>query len=249
MRLILTCLFIGLISCQSDNQIKKLDGIWCNETNHCIYFNNTNCIIDKAKVYKFSKLSNQEIELDDKKTIKYKINIENGILKIKNFTSSSFRNYKKIITKNNQKIREIYFAQNSESSNFEANLNKESKLQLRINFHDKFESGDYVSEIPLELTNFIFDLINSTNLNVEPNLNKEIISDLQEWGLMIKSDKEYSIYHNYEQIDINHKNLAFLLEKLPYFTKLEHGKINTDLEEIRKYRETEFKRNKKENDL
>ncbi|MFK8102317.1 MAG: hypothetical protein AB8G15_07330 [Saprospiraceae bacterium] len=247
----LRSLFLLLfLSCQNQSKIVDLNGVWCHQIdqiNHCIYFDQGKCILDKGELNDFEILSNHKIQVKYKTdTLNYQIEINNDTLSLRNSTKRLFRKFTKSPEKNSQPIQGLYFSQVSDFSDFELYLGSDRKILLRINYHAKFSAGNYATTLPKPLFDIILELTKRIELNVPPNLKKTIISDWQEWGLKLVADEDYFIYHNYEQVDKNHKNLVSMLEKIPYFIELTSGTVGETLSEIKTFQKKEFERNLKE---
>lgn len=237
------------LSCQHQPKAVELNGVWCNQTDlihHCIYFDQEKCTLDQTELNDFKILSNHEIQVKGKtSTTNYLFEINKDTLRLKKSQENAFRKFTKSTKKNHQAIQGLFFSQVSEFSDFELYLNPDRKILLRINYHAKFSAGDYVSILPKPLFDLILELTKSMELKVVPTLKQTIVSDRQEWGLKLLADEDYLIYHNYEQVDKNHRNLVSTLEKIPYFIELKAGTIGEALNTIRAYRKKEFERNLK----
>ena len=242
-------LIIVLISCQDSRPADNLTGVWCDENNHCIFFDEKECIIDKAVVHDYKVLSDHEIELDEDFSKKYRVEINFVNLSIKENKRESFRVFKKCIPKNKIIAKKLSFSILSEFSDFDFCINSSREVFLRIHHHHKFESGDYVSNVPVVLFSFMNKLANGMSLELQPRLKKGIVSDIDEWAIKLVSEEDYLFYYNYEQTNKDHQNLALLLKRMPYFLRLEKGEVGDELVEIKGFREKEFKRNLREKDL
>ena len=238
------------VSCKRSVNPIELNGLYCNQINHCIYFGSDKCIIDRAEIENYKLISNHELGLlNSEDSIKYQIELDNTTLRVRKSKEEPFREFQRMLKMNSNVIEDLYFSSLSETSDLELHLTANHEIKMRINYHDKFEIGTYKGEVPKTLYNFISQLANTIEFSIPPILRTEIISDIQEWGMQIRSDKLYNIYHNYEEINQNHRNLAFLLEKIPYFIRLEKTNSQIELNEIKEFRKNEFKRNLEENDL
>lgn len=237
------------ISCNSNSHSNQteLSGVFCNRIHHCIYFDKHYCVIDRAKIEEFKILPNQIIQLQNKDDPnKYCFELIDSLLRIREFEDCHFREFQRIPYLNDEVIVSLYFSSVTEFSDLELAITGKDKIQIRINYHDIFESGDYEGKLSQPLSDFINRLINGIELTVPSKLKKEIFSDTQEWGMKIYSDQDYSIYYNYENVKQTHNYLAFLLEGIPFFIKLEQSNTLHGLEDIKVFRENEFKRNLKE---
>lgn len=248
MRTNLTIALILLMnSCISNNIGCELKGVWCNQVNHCIYFGESMCITNGKEVRKYKPLENGTIVVGKgANSITYQMDFENNKIRIEDEEINSFKNYEKKNTKFNYSIEGIYFSSSLDFIDLDLYLDKNSNLQIRINFHPTIEPGLYTSKLDETLGAFILEMINGIDIDIEPILKKEVFSDIQEWCLMVQSDKDYLIYHNYQDVNRDHENLAFLLASLPFLTELKITDKTIDLDVIKNYGKSEFDRNTSE---
>ena len=219
-------------------------GIYCNDINHCIYFDSTTCIVDKAIIRDYEIRSKREIEIKgEDKSITYEYELDENKLRLREHQEEPFSQYARIPTINKHTIENLSFSSHSDLADIELYISDSDEVQLRINNHSKFEAGNFKGELPKTLMNFINQLANTVEFDMSSELKNEIVSDVQEWGLKIKLGEEHFLYHNYVDINQNHHNLAFLLQLIPYFIELEKADKLLEHDEIKEFRESEFRRN------
>ncbi len=204
-----------------------------------------------AKVEDYKILQGHEIELVNTDIDnKYYYELIGDQLRLRNSIKEAYREFRKKPYINAKPIDYLFFSSVSEFSDLEMYINSDSEVQIRINYHRKWEPGNYKGTLPQTLFNFIQHLTNTVDFDVGTKLKPEIHSDIQEWGMKITSEgKEYDFYYNCARVNQNHNDLAILLERVPYFMELENTESIIQLDKIEEYRKNEFKRNIKENDL
>ena len=83
------------------------------------------------------------------------------------------------------------------------------------------------------------------DLSISNDLSKDIISDIQEWGLEINTNEgeKFMLYHNYIDINRNHIAFSHLMSYLPKMLTLNKSTFKDELIGIEEFRKSEFKRN------
>ena len=249
-KFLLSLILLLTVTCNSqDFPTKELQGVWCGESNQCIYFLGSQCILYHAIISEYEFLSENEMAITsafDSSNYNIEIEIEIDSIRIRQVGKNTFRTFYKPAKNNNKKIEELYYSQVSDFSKFEIYVNKDGRGVLEIDYHGKFDEGKYVATVPKTIIDFINELVNQMELDVPSKLDSRIISDIQEWGIKIKTDQTHYLYHNSEGVKVQHQRLAFLMNMLPHLLDLNAAESEISLDEIRNFRIMEFERNLKE---
>lgn len=242
---------IGLLSCNNNEpQNISLEGLWVDNFYYYVYFHEGKCLIDRPKMLDYTLSEGKINVVESSKKIKtYEFEFDKDTLRLKDTTKEHSRNCTKTTVKNSLEIKELYYTQVSDFTDFSCFIDGNNYYILDVAYHLKFETKRYSGTISQDYKDLLLAVIHQMDMNIEPELDSVIVSDIPEWGAKFvdKTGKEYKLYHNYLGMNKDHDTFQVLMSYFPNFVELENGVFDNELEEIEFFRKNEFKRNIKEN--
>ncbi len=249
MRIKLSILYIAIIgfySCREQSK-SSISGIWIDDRwDIPIYFNDRSCLIEGLKIEQYSKERDQiRVENSDGDVDIYQYILDKDSL----FIKSLDKGYSANLIRGNevQKIdlKDLYYSSAGEMNEFSIYINSDKEFLLDIKFFWPLESGKYGGLLSNDEYELIMKLIYQMDLSISNDLSKDIISDIQEWGLEINTNEgeKFMLYHNYLDINRNHNAFSYLMYYLPKMLTLNKSTFKDELIGIEEFRKSEFKRN------
>jgi hypothetical protein len=212
---------IFLINGCSEKNETSFKGLWCNEFNQCISLNDTLALIDRVFPSRY-KLKDDELilEITPDSVIQYDYKIQSDRIYLKKEGKENWREFEKQDRITTLNMAEIDYSQESDCSKYSVKILDTDSFLVEIVHDLRLESGHYSGRLGDFHSRHLRTLIESMKIDIDETLNPTVISDIQEWALVLKlKDEEERLYYNYQGINGRHENFAFFMEYLTALIK------------------------------
>jgi hypothetical protein len=219
-----------LINGCSEKNETSFKGLWCNKFNQCISLNDTLAMIDRVFPSRY-KLKDDELilEITSDSVLQYEYKIQSDKIYLKKEKEENWREFQKYERINTSNILEIDYSQESDYSKYSVKIVDKDSFLVEIVYDLRLESGNYRGRLGDFHSGHLRALIESVEMEVDETLNQTIISDIQEWALILKlKDEEKRLYYNYQGINSRHENFAFFMRYLTALIKIKGAKNETN---------------------
>ncbi len=240
-----------MAGCQKGNMSTvQPEGLWCDGRQHCISFQGEKCMLDNVWFYDY-KLNKDSLLLSkyDSLFSTYLIQFDKNILRIKKPIERRWRSFTMQSSINDVEVLTLSYSQASDFAEFSVNIFQSGAFVMNIVYHPVLDSGVYEGILAHNYQAHLTRLIHAMEMNISTKLNWRIISDIQEWALVLTTNKNEKIhlYHNYIDITRKHQNFARFMNYFPLIAKERGGQTNSKklYFEAKDYMKNEFKRNMK----
>lgn len=255
MKKFLFFIFIALmIQCSPDKEInihlEDIQGIWCNDLNFCHCFIDNQGLLNSYEFHPY-QISADSIFYYKKGSTERFTQIAYELFGDQLLMGMHINRKPRILNqpskKNSVLIDSLHFSILSEMHDFNATITADSSIFFEVKNAPKKEAGFYSGKLKREHMKMMEYLIQAVDLNVSIELDSTIISDIDEWAIILKtqSNESYQLYHNYLGNGKEHNYLGFFLSKILFLTteeKIKQDKFSNPAESFRK---KEFDRNLK----
>ena len=237
---------IGFYSC-SEHPKSSIKGIWIDDRFDVpMYFGDQNCMLASFNIEQYSIEGDQiRVESSDGEIDKYQYVVDKDCLFMRSLDNGYSVDLIRGVEVQNIDLKDFYFSSAGEINEFDLYINSDKEFLLDIKFFWDLEHGKYGGVLDDDTYELLLNLIGQMDLSISNDLSKDIISDIQEWGLEINTNKgeKFMLYHNYLGINRNHNAFAIWMSLLPRILPLEKCAFKDELVGIHAFRESEFDRN------
>lgn len=238
-----------LTQCTSTVPPPSLQGLWCGDA-FCSYFLEDSCMMYWANFYPYQIIEDTIlVKRKPNPVSKYHFQFKySGDTTFLIINERPYESFYKVMPKHAQAFKTLTYSLLSDLDELNLILKSDGTFELEVIFtaFAKIKPGYYKGKLNSRQLLFYKELIGGIDLEIDSELNPTIVSDIEEWAIIITDahDNTYHLYHNYKTITNLHHALNTHLATLPAVATLDTlQEINPILKEAAFYRVSEFQRN------